>query len=106
MLKAHLRASLDEVLLPQQEYLTEQAIKNLERSCETILAEEATSAFQTAVNDSQSDILYLKDSILKSSRSVWNRVTGSFTEALPKMQIKTDITVTIDRMGLETDEKL
>lgn len=106
LLKAHLRASLDEVLLPQQEYLTEQAIKNLERSCETILAEEAVSAFQTAVNNSQSDILYLKDSILKSDRSVWNRVTGSFTEALPKMQIKTDITVTIDRMGLETDEKL
>lgn len=106
LLEAHLRASLDEVLLPQQEYLTEQAIKNLERSCETILAEEAASAFQTAVNDSQSDILYLKDSILKSNRSVWNRVTDSFTEALPKMQIKTDITVTIDRMGLETDEKL
>ena len=104
-LKANLRGSLDEILLPQENQLNEENIRELENNCKEKLTREIQSCFQKVVNKDKSDILYLEDLLKKYEYDFWNAHQTDFDSVMEKAQLEIEMDLVIDRVGMETDEK-
>ena len=104
-LKAKLRGSLDEVLLPQEKRLDEGDIHQVAENCKEKLTGEAESCFRKAVNKNKSDILYLEDLLKKYEYDFWKAHQDNFDRVLEEAQLMVEMELVIDRVGMETDEK-
>lgn len=106
ILKVKAKAALDEILTSKASFSEKETLPALEKSCEAIIREETESAFHTAVNQYESDLLNLSDLLLKESPSLWKKIEGDFPRILSEMNLKTEVELLIDRLGMETDEKI
>lgn len=104
LLKAEIKASLDEVLLPKGNSFSEEEIEKLEQYAVALLQQEMQDVFRVAVQENHCDLLYLGDLIRKENPDVWERIGSDFDERLQSVQLQTDIDFQIERVGLETDE--
>lgn len=99
-------ASLDEVLQPQEVALTEKELQRIETECEKLLSSAAKRCFQTVANKNQTDLLYLSELLRQTDYSFWKAQNGDFSSLLKNASLQTDCTVSIERLGMETDEKV
>lgn len=99
-------ARLKELLYTQDVDLTKQLVDSIEKKCEEKLAKEIKDVFSDVINKKKSDIFDLKDLILKYQKDFYIKNQNNIEEIVFNSEIKPNIKLEIDRIGLESDQKI
>lgn len=101
-----IKSRLKELLYPQTKELTKKLVDSIEYQCEDKLKNEVEDAFSTVINEYNSDVFNLKDLILKYQKDFYKKNKKDIQEIIKNSEIKSNINLEIDRIGLESDEKV
>ncbi len=99
-------AILKELLYPQAEELNKLLVDGIEKECEKKLKKDIENAFNEIVKDYNSDIFNLKDLILKYETDFYKKNKDNIDDIVFNSKINPNINIQIDRIGLESDEKI
>ena len=103
-LKIKAKASIDEVLLPKEDYVAIDEIQEFARSAEDMIAKNCNTAFERAVKRNKSNILYLGDLVHKANPELWKVIQESFPKELDKLNFTTNIKLDITRLSIEANK--
>jgi spore germination protein KC len=97
-LKVRAKAALEERGEEEEIPLTQ-----LQNQSAQLLEQEVQQAFGVIVNQYGADILYLKDLMIQEDVQFWEQQEDAFASQFSDIKLTTDIQVSIDRVGLETE---
>lgn len=66
---------------------------------------ECEEAFQKSVGEYKSDVFYLGDMVWRDQPELWEKIQDDWKENAGKIKLSYDITVDIDRTGLQENFK-
>lgn len=105
-LEVEMKTTLKELLFPQGKEVTKDMVEEIEQACERKIENEIKGAFHNIVNNSKCDIFDLKDLVLKYEKDFYKSNINNIRDIIFNSDIDVDINIQIDRMGLESDEKI
>lgn len=97
---------LKELLYPQAKELNKMLVDGIEKECEKKIKQDIEDTFNKIVKEYNSDIFNLKDLILKYETDFYKKNQDNIDDIIFNSKIKTNINIQIDRIGLESDEKI
>ena len=92
---------VQEKVLEAGKRFDEESLKRVEAAIQNQIRSECEAAFQKAVLEYKSDVFYLGDMVWRDQPELWKTLQDQWKENAGKIKLNYEITVDIDRTGLQ-----
>ena len=96
---------VQEKVLEAGKSFNEKSLRRVEDVIQEKIRSECEEAFQKSVGEYKSDVFYLGDMVWRDQPELWERLQDNWKENAGKIKLSYDITVDIDRTGLQENFK-
>lgn len=96
---------VQEKVLEAGKSFNEKSLRRVEDVIQEKIRSECEEAFQKAVGEYKSDVFYLGDMVWRDQPELWEKIQDDWKENAGKIKLSYDITVDIDRTGLQENFK-
>lgn len=96
---------VQEKVMESGKTFNEESLRRVEQIIQEKIRSECEEAFQKAVGEYQSDVFYLGDMVWRDQPKLWEKLQAEWKENAGKIKLSYDVTVDIDRTGLQENFK-
>lgn len=95
---------IDELNLTSRFSFMENDVRQMEKSGEKLIRQECESVFRKAAQEYRADIFSFGVYLMKENLSYWKTIKKDWPDAIARTDIRLDVGLNIDRLGLQSND--